>query len=154
MLYFVRFFTLVFIYSSCFVIPAQNIVNAGLIIIFDVTIYYLVFFKYTKAVVKSFNKIGVETFKSNYKKSNLYISRNYASAIYFDDVERKIHFLTSRRCVSKFCYSDLVNAEFEKNTLILYFTGEKRLSAPFYYKKEDFGHLHSMIGGIFDRGWI
>lgn len=69
MLYFVRFFTLVFIYSSCFVIPAQNIVNAGLIIIFDVTIYYLVFFKYTKAVVKSFNKIGVETFKSNYKKA-------------------------------------------------------------------------------------
>ena len=122
MLYFVRFFTLVFIYSSCFVTPAQNIVNAGLIIIFDVTIYYLVFSKYTKAVVKSFNKVGVETFKSNYKKSNLYISRNYASAIYFDDVERKIHFLNPRRCVSKFCYSDLVEAEFEKNTLFLYFT--------------------------------
>ena len=122
MLYFVRFFTLVFIYSSCFVIPAQNIVNAGLIIIFDVTIYYLVFSKYTKAVVKSFNKVGVETFKSNYKKSNLYISRNYASAIYFDDVERKIHFLNPRRCVSKFCYSDLVEAEFNKNTLFLYFT--------------------------------
>ena len=86
------------------------------------TIYYLVFFKYTKAVVKSFNKIGVETFKSNYKKSNLYISRNYASAIYFDDVERKIHFLNPRRCVSKFCYSDLVEAEFNKNTLFLYFT--------------------------------
>ena len=152
MLYFVRFFTLVFIYSSCFVIPAQNIVNAGLIIIFDVTIYYLVFSKYTKAVVKSFNKVGVETFKSNYKKSNLYISRNYASAIYFDDVERKIHFLNPRRCVSKFCYSDLVEAEFEKNTLILYFTGEKRLSAPFYYQKEDFGHLNSMTGVILDGG--
>lgn len=151
MLYIVRFFTLLFIFSSCFIIPAQNIVNAGLIIIFDLTIYYLVFFKYTKAVVKDFNKIGVEIFKNNYKKSNLYISRNYASAMYFDEVERKIHFFSSRKCVTKFCYSDLVEAEFIKNTLFLYFIGDNRLSVPFFYKEEDFGHLHSMIGVLFNR---
>ena len=153
MLYIVRFFTLLFIFSSCFVISAQNIVTSGLIIIFDVTIFIILFFfKSTKAVVKDFNRIGVETFKNNYKKSNLYISKNYVSAMYFDDVERKIHFLSSRKCITKFCYLDLVEAEFIKNTLFLYFTGDTRRGVPFYYKKEDFDQLNSMIGVLFNRG--
>ena len=79
MLYIVRFFTLLFIFSSFFVIPAQSAVNAGLIIIFDLIIYYLIFLKYTKKVVKKFNNVGKEKFRNDYKKSNLYISRNYAS---------------------------------------------------------------------------
>ena len=65
--------------------------------------------------------------------------------MYIDEVVIKIHFLSSKDCVAKFCYSDLIKAEFDKNTLFLYFVGEKRLSVPFFYKKEDFGHLSSMM---------
>lgn len=148
MLYIIRFFTLLFIFGTSPLMISSGFIGGLIIAFFDAILFSLVFIKYTNFVKAKFAKVGRENFKDTYKESNLYIARNYASAMYVDETGKKICFLSPSKNVSQFNYSALSGVEFDKRKkiLCLFFNSElKRLTVPFFYDEDDFGHLNSMM---------
>lgn len=148
MLYIIRFLTLLFVFCTSLFMIGSNFFVGIMIAIFNAILVTIVFVNYTNFVKSKFGKVGRENFSNNYKDSNLYIARNYASAMYVDETGKKICFFSPTKNVSQFNYSALTGVEFDKSKKILnlFFTSEsKRLNVPFFYNQDDFGHLNSMM---------
>jgi ABC-type multidrug transport system fused ATPase/permease subunit len=148
MLYLTRLLTLLFIFFTLAVMIISDSLTRGLIIVFDLVLFYLVFVVYTNYVKTKFTKVVKEKFQENFRESYLYIARNYVNAMYIDEIGKKICLFSSNKCLSEFDYPALSGFEFDlnKNILSLFFSTEsKRLKIFFYYKREDFGHLSSLF---------
>ncbi len=147
MLYLTRFLAGFFVFCSCFAFAPLSAVGRVFLIILNILIIYLVS-RYTRFVVTKFNKVAKEVFKNNYIESNLYVARNYVTAMYFDEINKKICFLSSGKYLVGFDYDDLQGVEFveSRKTLVLNLVSEgKRQNISFFYQRNDLGHLNSII---------
>ncbi len=154
MLFFVRMLSFLFIFVALVISITFAKIPTVIFVFFIISIiYYLVFIKYTNIVISKFVTVCMNEFNDNFKKINLYYSRNYASCIYFDDINKEICFLSSKKIVTKIHYDNLAKAEIDpsKVNLMLFFDmEEKRLNVPFYYIKKDYGSLSAKVQSIFD----